>query len=67
MIFEIHKLVRPGFLLKKTRSVIELWSVSSLDAPPQRKGCAFGVTLVRVLTLAERDVKANFLRLVTFE
>jgi len=66
VIFEIHKFRRSGFILKKNHWVIQLWSVGTLDAAPQRKGCAFGSMLVRALTMAELDVQANFLSVVTF-
>lgn len=66
VIFEVHKIARPGWLREKAWWVVQLWSQAPNELP-QKRGCVSDKTQAHALHEAELDLQFNFMSICDFE
>jgi hypothetical protein len=65
VVFEVHKLTRPGWIGEKAWWVVQLWSRSTNG--DDKRGCVCGKMQAVALTEAETDLRFNFMSICDFE
>ena len=67
VVFEIHKVARPGWFGDKAHWVVQLFSKEADAAALQKHGCAFGKTQMHAVSAAEIDLKYGFTSVCDFD
>ena len=67
VVFEVHKLTRPGWFGEKAWWVVQLWSKSPDGDGDEKRGCVSGKIQAVALTEAETDLRFNFMSICDFE
>ena len=67
VMFEIHKLTRPGWFREKPWWVVQLWSKASADGEVEKRGCVAAKMQAYALSEAETDVRFNFMSVCDFK
>jgi hypothetical protein len=67
VVFDVHKVARPGWLGDRAHWVVQLSSKQSGVGTLTQHGCVAGKTQAHALSAAELDLKHGFLSVADFE
>ena len=66
MVFDLHKIARPGWFGDKAHWIVQL-SSKEPGTESEKHGCVTGKTQAHALSAAEIDLKHGFLSVADFE